>query len=316
MFTYIIRRILYVVPIGLGVTVLVFALVHIAPGDPISAIVPPDAPEEMVQELRKAYGFDRPLPIQYATWLGRVLIGDLGRSVARGREVVDELRLAVPNTLILAVGGTLLGFTLGAFFGGVAGYFQGRWIDKLATATAITGVSVPHYWLGLVLVIIFSVELNVLPSFGMGPGGSTAWQWNAEHLKHLVLPVITLSVIPMGIITRTIRATVAEILNQEFVQTLHAKGLLNHQVLLHVVKNAAPTTLAIMGLQLGYLLGGSILVETVFQWPGTGSLLNSAIFERDLPLLQGTILVLARFFVLLNLCVDIVQSMIDPRMVR
>ena len=316
MFAYLIRRILYVVPIGLGVTVLVFALVHIAPGDPISAIVPPDAPEEMVQELRKAHGFDRPLPVQYATWLGRVLIGDLGRSVARGREVVDELTLAVPNTLILAVGGTLLGFTLGAFFGGVAGYFQGRWIDKLATATAITGVSVPHYWLGLVLVIIFSVELNVLPSFGMGPGGSTAWQWNAEHLKHLVLPVITLSVIPMGIITRTIRATVAEILNQEYVQTLHAKGLLNHQVLLHVVKNAAPTTLAIMGLQLGYLLGGSILVETVFQWPGTGSLLNSAIFERDLPLLQGTILVLAMFFVLLNLFVDIVQSMIDPRMVR
>lgn len=316
MFTYLIRRILYVVPIGLGVTLLVFALVHIAPGDPISAIVPPDAPEEMVQELRKAYGFDRPLPVQYATWLGRVLIGDLGVSVARGRDVVDELTLAVPNTLILAVGGTLLGFTLGAFFGGVAGYFQGRWIDKLATATAITGVSVPHYWLGLVLVIIFSVELKVLPSFGMGPGGSTAWQWNAEHLKHLVLPVITLSVIPMGIITRTIRATVAEILNQEFVQTLHAKGLLNHQVLLHVVKNAAPTTLAIMGLQLGYLLGGSILVETVFQWPGTGSLLNSAIFERDLPLLQGTILVLAMFFVLLNLCVDIVQSMIDPRMVR
>ena len=316
MFAYLIRRILYVVPIGLGVTVLVFALVHIAPGDPISAIVPPDAPEEMVQELRKAYGFDRPLPVQYATWLGRVLIGDLGRSVARGREVVDELTLAVPNTLILAVGGTLLGFTLGAFFGGVAGYFQGRWIDKLATATAITGVSVPHYWLGLVLVIIFSVELNVLPSFGMGPGGSTAWQGNAEHLKHLVLPVITLSVIPMGIITRTIRATVAEILNQEYVQTLHAKGLLNHQVLLHVVKNAAPTTLAIMGLQLGYLLGGSILVETVFQWPGTGSLLNSAIFERDLPLLQGTILVLAMFFVLLNLFVDIVQSMIDPRMVR
>ncbi len=316
MFTYLIRRILYVVPIGFGVTVLVFALVHIAPGDPISAVVPPDAPEEVVQELRKAYGFDKPLPIQYATWLGRVLIGDLGVSVARGRKVVDELTLAVPNTLMLAVGGTLLGFTLGAFFGGVAGYFQGRWIDKLATATAITGVSVPHYWLGLVLVIIFSVQMNVLPSFGMGPGGSTAWQWNVEHLKHLVLPVITLSVIPMGIITRTIRATVAEILNQEFDQTLHAKGLLNHQVLLHVVKNAAPTTLAIMGLQLGYLLGGSILVETVFQWPGTGSLLNSAIFERDLPLLQGTILVLAMFFVLLNLFVDIVQSMIDPRMVR
>ena len=316
MLDYIIRRVLYVIPIGLGVTVLVFALVHMSPGDPLSAVVPPDAPEEMVQELRKAYGFDKPLPIQYFTWLGRVLTGDLGVSVARGREVVDELRIAVPNTLLLAAGGTLLGFNLGAILGGIAGFFQGRWIDKLATTIAITGVSVPHYWLGLVLVIIFSVEMNVLPSIGMGPGGSTAWEWNAEHMRHLVLPVITLSVIPMGLITRTVRATVAEILNQEFVQALHAKGLFQRQVLAHIVRNAAPTTLAVMGLQLGYLLGGSILVETVFQWPGTGSLLNSAIFERDLPLLQGTILVLAMFFVLLNLIVDILQSGIDPRMSR
>ncbi len=316
MLNYIIRRVLYVIPIGFGVTVLVFALVHMAPGDPLSAVVPPDAPEEMVQELRKAYGFDKPLPIQYATWLGRVLVGDLGVSVARGREVADELRIAVPNTFILAAGGTLLGFTLGATLGGIAGFFQGRWIDKLATSIAITGVSVPHYWLGLVLVIIFSVEMNVLPSFGMGPGGSTAWEWNAEHMRHLVLPIITLAVIPMGLITRTVRATVAEILNQEFVQALHAKGLFQRQVLVHIVRNAAPTTLAVMGLQLGYLLGGSILVETVFQWPGTGSLLNSAIFERDLPLLQGTILVLAMFFVLLNLFVDILQSAIDPRMSR
>ena len=316
MLNYIIRRVLYVIPIGFGVTVLVFALVHMAPGDPLSAVVPPDAPEEMVQELRKAYGFDKPLPIQYATWLGRVLVGDLGVSVARGREVADELRIAVPNTFILAAGGTLLGFTLGATLGGIAGFFQGRWIDKLATSIAITGVSVPHYWLGLVLVIIFSVEMNVLPSFGMGPGGSTAWEWNAEHMRHLVLPIITLAVIPMGLITRTVRATVAEILNQEFVQALHAKGLFQRQVLVHIVRNAAPTTLAVMGLQLGYLLGGSILVETVFQWPGTGSLLNSAIFERDLPLLQGTILVLAMFFVLLNLLVDILQSAIDPRMSR
>ena len=316
MLDYIIRRVLYVIPIGLGVTVLVFALVHMSPGDPLSAVVPPDAPEEMVQQLRKAYGFDKPLPIQYFTWLGRVLTGDLGVSVARGREVVDELRIAVPNTLLLAAGGTLLGFNLGAILGGIAGFFQGRWIDKLATTIAITGVSVPHYWLGLVLVIIFSVEMNVLPSIGMGPGGSTAWEWNAEHMRHLVLPVITLSVIPMGLITRTVRATVAEILNQEFVQALHAKGLFQRQVLAHIVRNAAPTTLAVMGLQLGYLLGGSILVETVFQWPGTGSLLNSAIFERDLPLLQGTILVLAMFFVLLNLIVDILQSGIDPRMSR
>ena len=173
------------IALGAGLAVLVFALVHMAPGDPLSAVVPPDAPEEMVQELKKAYGFDKPLPIQYATWLSRILVGDLGVSIARSRYVTDELAVAVPNTFILAAGGTLLGFTLGAFFGGVAGYFQGRWIDKLATGIAITGISVPHYWLGIVLVIIFSVEMNVLPSIGMGPGGSTAWQWNAENLKHL-----------------------------------------------------------------------------------------------------------------------------------
>ena len=316
MLAYIVRRILYVIPIGVGVTILVFALVHMAPGDPLSAVVPPDANQEMVEQLKRAYGFDKPLPIQYLNWMGRVLTGDFGVSVARGRSVTDELGIAVPNTLLLAVGGTLLGFTLGAMFGGIAGYFQGTWVDKLSTAIAVTGVSVPHYWLGLVLVIVFSVEMNLLPSIGMGPGGSTAWEWDAEHMRHLVLPVITLSVIPMGIITRTVRATVAEILNQEFVQSLHAKGLFNRQVLVHVVMNAAPTTLAVMGLQLGYLLGGSILVETVFQWPGTGSLLNSAIFERDLPVLQGTILVLAMFFVLLNLVVDIVQHLIDPRMGR
>jgi peptide/nickel transport system permease protein len=313
MLNYIIRRVLYVIPIGLGVTVLVFALVHMSPGDPLSAVVPPDAPEEMVQDLRKAYGFDKPLPVQYVTWLGRVLVGDLGVSVARGREVVEELRIAVPNTFILAAGGTLLGFTLGAILGGIAGFFQGRWIDKLATSIAITGVSVPHYWLGLVLVIVFSVEMNVLPSIGMGPGGSTAWEWDAEHMRHLVLPVITLAVIPMGLITRTVRATVAEILNQEFVQALHAKGLFQRQVLLHIVRNAAPTTLAVMGLQLGYLLGGVLFVEVIFAWPGIGYQLWQAIQARDIPTIQGASLIIAVAFVLVNLAVDVFNAYTDPK---
>jgi peptide/nickel transport system permease protein len=168
----------------------------------------------------------------------------------------------------------------------------------------------------MVLVIVFAVEMNALPAMGMGPGGSVAWAWDQAHLRHLVLPVITLAVIPMGIVTRTVRASVSEILNQEFVQTLYSKGLWNRQVLVHVIKNSAPTVLAVMGLQLGYLLGGSILVEVVFSWPGTGFLLNDAIFRRDIPLLQGTILVLALFFVFLNLIVDIIQTVIDPRMGR
>jgi peptide/nickel transport system permease protein len=168
----------------------------------------------------------------------------------------------------------------------------------------------------MVLVIIFSSLLMWLPPSGAGPGGSDLWKWDWAHIQHMVLPALTMSVIPMGIIARTVRALVAEILAQEFVVGLRAKGLTDLGVFLHVVKNAAPTALAVMGLQLGYLLGGSILIETVFAWPGTGFLLNSAIFQRDLPLLQGTILVLAMFFVLLNLVVDIVQTLLDPRIAR
>ena len=174
----------------------------------------------------------------------------------------------------------------------------------------------PHYWLGMVMVIIFSVFLDWLPSMGAGAGGSDTWTWDWEHVRFLVLPAVTLSFIPMGILTRTVRAIVAEILNQEFVQALRAKGMDALGVFKHVVKNAAPTALAVMGIQLGYLLGGSILVETVFSWPGTGFLLNTAIFQRDLPLLQGTILFLAMFFVVLNVLVDILQSLFDPRIRR
>jgi peptide/nickel transport system permease protein len=195
----------------------------------------------------------------------------------------------------------------------LAGYFRDSWLDRLVTSIAITGVSVPHYWLGMVLVIVFSVLLGWLPAVGAGPAG---WAWDWEHVRHLILPAVTMSVIPMGIIARSIRALVGDLLSQEFVLALRAKGISEARVFLHVVKNAAPTAIAVIGLQLGYLLGGSILIETVFSWPGTGLLLNSAIFQRDLPLLQGTILVLALFFVFLNLVVDVLQATIDPRIKR
>jgi peptide/nickel transport system permease protein len=266
--------------------------------------------------MRTLYGFDRSLPEQFASWVWRALQGDLGTSIASNRPVADEVIRAVGNTLRLAVMATLIGFILGGLFGFVAGYFQNSWIDKAASLTSVLGVSVPHYWLGMVLVIVFSVQLMWLPSSGAGPGGSDEWVWNWAHLQHMVLPALTMSVIPMGIIARTVRALVAEILAQEFIVGLRAKGLTDFGIFMHVVKNAAPTALAVMGLQLGYLLGGSILIETVFSWPGTGFLLNSAIFQRDLPLLQGTILVLAMFFVLLNLVVDVIQTLLDPRIAR
>ncbi len=316
MLTYVARRLLHTLPVAFGVSIVCFLLVHIAPGDPLTSVLPPDASAELQQQMRAIYGFDRPLPVQYGLWLVKALQGDLGVSIATGRPVASEIWKALGNTVMLAVLATLIGFVLGCLFGFVAGYFRDSWVDKLASFVSIIGVSVPHYWLGMVLVIIFSVQLNWLPATGAGPGGSDAWAWDWAHVRHLILPAVTMSVIPMGIVARTVRALVADILSQEFVGGLRAKGLLDAGVFRHVVKNAAPTALAVMGLQLGYLLGGSILIETVFSWPGTGFLLGQAIFQRDLPLLQGAILVLAMFFVALNLIVDVIQTWLDPRVER
>lgn len=316
MLSYLLKRLVYAAPIAVAVTVMCFLLVHIAPGDPLNAIAPADAPVEVIEALKAAYGFDLPLPLQYAKWLGRALTGDLGNSVATGRAVSGEVLSAVANTMLLAMVGGAISLVIGTVLGGLAGYYHKSKIDRIASAISVIGVSVPHYWLGLVLTIIFSTQLNWLPAMGAGPGGSAEWAWDIAHVRYLVLPSITLAVIPMGIITRTIRALVADVLAQEFVQALRAKGLGDRQIFIHVVKNVAPTTLAVMGMQLGYLIGGSILVETVFAWPGSGLLLNTAIFQRDLPLLQGTILILCLVFVALNVAVDVVQPMIDPRMRR
>ena len=316
MLSYLLRRIVYALPIMLGVALVCFLLVHLAPGDPLVSILPPDASADLQAQLRELYGFNRPLPEQFAMWVWRALHGDLGVSIASNRPVAGEVITAVGNTLRLAVVATLIGFVLGSLFGFVAGYFRNSWLDRLASMLSVLGVSVPHYWLGMVMVIVFSSLLMWLPATGAGPGGSDHWAWDWEHVQFMILPALTMSVIPMGIIARTVRALVAELLDQEFIVGLKAKGLTGFGIFRHVVKNAAPTALAVMGLQLGYLLGGSILIETVFSWPGTGFLLNSAIFQRDLPLLQGTILVLAMFFVLLNLLVDVLQTLLDPRIAR
>ena len=316
MLTYFLKRLLYALPIALSVTVVSFMLVYLAPGDPLNAIAPADAPADVIEALKSAYGLDRPVPVQYGLWLWRAVQGDLGTSIASGRAVATEVLGAVSNTLVLAGVAAGLGVVVGCVLGALAGYKHGGWVDRVATLLSVVGVSIPHYWLGLVLTIVFSIWLGWFPAMGAGPGGSSEWLWDIAHLRHLVLPAITLSVIPMGIITRTVRALVADMLGQEFVVALRARGLSGVAVFKHVAKNTAPTVLAVAGLQVGYLMGGSILVETVFAWPGTGFLLNTAIFQRDMPLLQGTILVLCMFFVVLNLCVDILQPLIDPRMGR
>src|SRR5690554_685275 len=235
MLNFLIRRVIHSVPIMLGVALVCAARVHLSPGDPLVSILPADASVQLQNQLRQLYGFARPLYEQLISWIGRALQGDLATSISTGRPVTQEVMPAVINALRLAWVATLIGFVLGSLFGFVAGYFQNSWVDKAASATSVLGVSVPHYWLGMVLVIIFSSTLMWLPPSGAGPGGSSGWQWNWVHIQHLILPAITMSVIPMGIIARTVRALVAEILNQEFIVGLRAKGLTDLGIFWHVV---------------------------------------------------------------------------------
>ena len=314
MLGYLLRRLLHAVPIALAVTVLCFSLVHLAPGDPLSAVLPADASQEVVDSVKAQYGLDRPVPVQYALWLGRALQGDLGQSIASGRPVQQEIGKAIGNSLMLAALAAALAFSVGGLLGIAAGYRQGSATDRVLSAFAIAGVSVPHYWLGIVLVAIFSARLNWLPAMGAGPEGSGGGL--SQQLQYMVLPVLTLAAMPAGIVMRSVRALVADALSREFIVGLRAKGMGRGAVFRHLAKNIAPTTLAVCGVQLGYLMAGSILVETVFAWPGTGLLLNTAILQRDIPLLQGTIFVLAMLFVALNLLVDLLQPLLDPRMKR
>jgi peptide/nickel transport system permease protein len=316
MFMYLMRRVVYAIPIMLGVTLLCFLLLHLAPGDPLSAVLPADASEGLRNQMRALYGFDKPLPVQFVTWLWRALHGDLGTSISTGDPVSTDVFGALAYSLRLAFIATLLGFFFGGLFGFIGGYYRNTPIDRVSSVVSVLGVSVPHYWLAIILVIVFAVYLPWLPATGGGPDGAGAWEWDWSHMRYMLLPAIAMSVIPMGIIARTVRALVGDILGQEFIVGLTAKGLGNRAILRHVAKNVAPTALSVMGLQLGYLLGGSILIETIFSWPGTGFLLNTAIFQRDYPLLQGTILTLALLFVLVNLIVDTLQTILDPRIAR
>jgi peptide/nickel transport system permease protein len=311
MWSLVLRRLLLTLPTLLGASVIVFAMVHLAPGDPISVLMPPDAGQAEIEAVKRSLGLDRPLPVQYLHWLGRVAHGDLGRSIATRRPVVHDVVDALRNSLTLAVASSGLALALGLGLGTLAAFHRGTLIDKLVSAIAITGVSVPHYWAGIILVIIFSVQLNWLPAMG-GPSDPGL----GPYLRHMLLPAVALALIPLGVITRVVRSAVLDILAQEFILTLRVKGLRTMAIVRHVLKNAAPQILTVMGLQFGFQLGGSVLVETVFSWPGTGYLLNIAIFQRDMPVLQGVVLVLSTMFVLLNLAVDVLQGLVDPRIVR
>ncbi|TFL20263.1 ABC transporter permease [Jannaschia formosa] len=317
MWVYAAKRVLYAIPIAIGVSVICFSLVYLAPGDPIQSLIPPDATAEDIETIRRLYGFDKPLVLQYLDWLARALTGDLGISLQSNRPVIDEVTRALGNTLAIAIAAILAAFVLATILGTLAAFNLGRPIDKIATSISTIGVSVPNYWMGIVLVILFAVQWRLLPATGMGGEGSEHFSWlQWDQARYAILPMVTMAMIPLGVVTRSTRSAVADTLSQDYVQLLRAKGLGEMQVVCHALRNALPQMLAVMGLQLGYLIGGSILIETVFNWPGTGLVMSRAILTRDIPLLQGTILVLALSFVAINLIVDLLQTVIDPRIKR
>jgi peptide/nickel transport system permease protein len=314
MLPFLARRLLLAVPTLLGVSVVIFGLLYIVPGDPLDSILPPDASREQRERVAQALGFDQPVPLQYLSWLGRVLHGDLGTSLARNRPVAGMLLEAVGNTLVLALAAGVIALTLGLVLGTLAAARHGTWVDRLVRAISVTGVSIPPYWVALLLIIVFAVQLHWLPASGMrsvtGDGGI------GDVLAHLVLPAIAASMVALGLMARMVRASVLDILHQDFVLTLRAKGMGSGTVLKHTLKNAAPPIMTVAGIQIGHLLGGSVLVETVCGWPGVGQLIYQAISQRDVPVTQGGVLMVSLLFVLLNLTVDVLHGVVDPRIRR
>ena len=312
MLSYALRRLAMIVPVLLGISIIVFLIMAMIPGDPALAILGSFATPENTAQLRQDLGLDRPLIVQYAVWLGNLLQGDFGRSYSLNRPVLDEVLERLGPTLLLAGASLILCTILGLAAGVVSSVRQYGWQDKAITLTVLVGLSTPSFWLGLILVLIFSVSLRWFPVSGMyaiyGGGGLT------DLLHHLVLPAVTLAVVATGVIARLTRSTMLEVLRQDFVRTARAKGLTERTVILrHALRNALVNIVPIIGIQTGFVLGGAVYIETVFQWPGIGRMLVTAISTRDILLVQGGVLVVAACYVLINLAADLIQNMLDPR---
>ncbi len=308
---YALRRLLLAVPVLFGVSVLVFAVLHLAPGDPAAIMLGAQATKEDVVRLHRDLGLDQPLVVQYVRWIGHVLQGDLGRSIPLGRAVLPEVLLRFKATLVLTAGALLIAILLGLSAGIVSAVKQYTWLDRISMGVAVTGVSLPVFWTGIMLIILFALQLRWFPSSGMSsPYGSGV----ADVLWHLVLPAVTLGTASAAALARLTRSSVLEIIRQDYVRSARAKGLAERAVIArHVLKNAINPIITVLGLQVGFLLGGAILTETVFSWPGLGSMMVRAIQARDYPLVQGGVLLIATTFVLVNLVVDLLYAVFDPR---
>jgi len=306
------RRLLQLGPVLLGVSVIVFLVLHLSPGDPAEVMLGANANREDLERLRHQMGLDQPLHVQYLTWIGHVARGDLGRSLWMKRPVLGEVLERFKATLLLTGSALFLSTVGGIALGIVSATHANSLLDRLSAVASLFGASMPVFWLGIVLMVIFALWLGWLPASGMyAPYGGGGLR---DLLAHLALPAVTLAAASVTIIARLTRATMLETLGQDYVRTARAKGLGDRVVVWrHALKNALIPIVTVVGVQTGYLLGGAVLTETVFAWPGVGTLVVQGILARDVPLVQGGVLVIAVSFVLVNLAVDTLYAWLDPR---
>jgi len=310
---YILKRLLSAVPVLLGLTVIIFLIMAMIPGDPATAILGAYATPENVAKLNKQLGLDKSLVEQYLIWIGNLLQGDFGRSYTLNRPVIDEVLERFGATVILAGASMLLCSLFGLLAGIVSAVRQFGWADRIITVFVLIGLSMPSFWLGLLLILAFAVEWQLLPASGMFAiyGGGDL----PDLLAHLALPAVTLAVVATGVIARLTRTAMLEVLRQDYIRTARAKGLDERRVVYrHAFKVALVSVIPVLGIQAGFVLGGAVYIETVFQWPGVGRMLVKAIATRDLLLVHGGVLVVAACYVLINLLADVVQQLLDPRL--
>jgi peptide/nickel transport system permease protein/oligopeptide transport system permease protein len=303
--SFVVRRVLLAVPVLLGVVFVVMLTVELIPGDAVALMLGEHATKEAVDKLRDHLGLDKPLLVRYVEYVGRLVRGDLGRSIQQNRPVVDELADAWPATLELTIAALLIAAGIGVTAGVVSAVWPSSLFDALARLGSLFGLSMPVFWTGLVLIVVFALWLPWLPVGGVGSPA------------HLVLPAITLALPSVAMVARMTRSSVLEVLREDYVRTARAKGVAERLVVAkHALRNAAIPIVTLLGLQAGQLMGGAVLTETVFAWPGLGRLMVKAIFARDYVLLQGAVLVFALAFVVINLAVDLAYGALDPRISR
>jgi len=299
---YIVRRLLLAIPVLVGVSIVVFAMIRLIPGCPALAIAGPHAKPDFVEAIREEFGLDKPIHVQYFVFMGRVFRGDLGISIRTRRPVATEIGRKFPNTVELAVASMAIASLIGIVAGIISATKRNSIYDNASMVAAMFGVSVPAFWFGLMLILLFSVMLRWLPVAGRGT------------ILHLILPAITLGTALAAIIARMTRSSMLDVLGQDFITTARAKGLRERIVVYkHALKNALIPVVTIIGLQFGMLLNGAVLTETVFAWPGLGRLIVEAIMHRDFPVVQGAVLLVGTAFVFINLFVDILYSFFDPK---